>query len=257
MYFWVVPKILQKILIIPYWIWLSLFFLGFLISSAILSSLFIFILGKQAHKPTMAVYKFWGALFFLAGGIRIIQKDRDILKRSLPAIVVGNHGSNLDMFLGAYCMPLNIKPLAKIQLKKMPILGYLFATVCVLVDRSSKESRDKSSRAMMAEILKGNSIFIYPEGTRNKGNEPVNDFYDGAFRFAIESQRPIVAMCTINARAVMPSENYAARPGKITVQYLGPYETKGLTKEAVGRLKSQIHRDMFEAIREQDPKFRV
>jgi 1-acyl-sn-glycerol-3-phosphate acyltransferase len=251
-----VPKFLEKILLIPYWIWLSLIFLCFLISSAILSTLFIFVLGKDGHKPTMAVYKFWGAVFFFAGGIRVVQKDRWRLKQALPAIIVGNHGSNLDMFLGAYCMPLNIKPLAKVQLKKMPILGYLFSTVCVLVDRSSKESRDKSSRAMMGEILKGNSIYIYPEGTRNKGNEPVNEFYDGAFRFAIESQRPIVAMCTMNARAVMPSENYAARPGKIVVQYLGPYETKGLTKEAVSNLKKKIHSDMYEAIRKQDPKFR-
>lgn len=204
----------------------------------------------------MAVYKFWSFVFFLGAGIRIVQKNRKILKKSLPAIFVGNHGSNLDMFLGAYCMPLNIKPLAKVQLRKMPILGHLFAAVCVLVDRSSKESRDKSSRAMMAEIIKGNSIFIFPEGTRNRGNQPVNDFYDGAFRFAIESQRPIVAMCTINARGVAPSENYSVRPGKITVVFLGPYETEGLKKEDVGKLKKQIHREMFETIGKADPLYK-
>ncbi len=194
--------------------------------------------------------------FFLAAGIRLVQKNKKVLNSSLPCIVVGNHGSNLDMFIGAFCMPLNTKPLAKVQLKKMPILGYLFSTVCVLVDRSSKESRDKSSRAMMAEILNGNSIFIFPEGTRNKGNQPVNDFYDGAFRFAIDSQRPIVAMCIINARNVVPSENYSVRPGKITIQHLGPYITEGLDKNAVGKLKQQIHRDMFEAIRKADPLYK-
>ena len=250
------PKFLKYILLIPYWIWLTLVFLGFLISSGILSTIFIFILGKQAHRPTMAVYKFWSFVFFLAAGIRLVQKNKKALKSSLPCIVVGNHGSNLDMFLGAYCMPLNIKPLAKVQLKKMPILGHLFAAVCVLVDRSSKESRDKSSRAMMAEILNGNSIFIFPEGTRNKGNQPVNDFYDGAFRFAIDSQRPIVAMCIINARNVVPSENYYVRPGKITVQYLGPYLTEGLDKTAVSKLKQQINHDMFEAIRKGDSLYK-
>lgn len=204
----------------------------------------------------MAVYKFWGGFFFLAAGIRIEEINRDILKKSLPAIIVGNHGSNLDMFLGAFCMPLNIKPLAKIQLKKMPILGYLFSTVCVLVDRSSKESRDRSSRAMMAEILKGNSIYIFPEGTRNTGNQPVNAFYDGAFRFGIESQRPIVAMCMVNARALVPSDSYTVKPGKIQVIYLGPYETKNLSKEDVASLKNRIHQDMYETIRKNDPMFK-
>ncbi|MEX1190120.1 MAG: lysophospholipid acyltransferase family protein [Bacteroidia bacterium] len=203
----------------------------------------------------MAVYKFWSYVFFFAAGIRLKQKNKKALSSSLPCIIVGNHGSNLDMFIGAFCSPLNIKPLAKMQLKKIPILGHLFSAVCVMVDRSSKESRDRSSRAMMAEILKGNSIYIFPEGTRNTGNQPVNDFYDGAFRFAIDSQRPIVAMCIINARKVVPSDSYSVRPGTITVQYLGPYITKGLTKESVSKIKQQIHKDMFEAIRKADPMF--
>ncbi|MEZ5174449.1 MAG: lysophospholipid acyltransferase family protein [Bacteroidia bacterium] len=249
------PAFIKYLLLIPYWIWLILVFICFLVSSGVLSTLFIVVLGKKAHRPTMTLYKFWSTVFFIAAGIRVIQKDRHILSKNLPAIVVGNHGSNLDMFIGAFCMPTNIKPLAKVQLKKMPILGYLFSTVCVLVDRSSKESRDKSSRAMMAEILAGNSLFIYPEGTRNKGNQPVNDFYDGAFRFAIESKRPLVAMCTINARNLVPSENYSVKPGVITVQYLGPYETKNLEKEDLTKLKQRIHRDMFEAIRKGDPMF--
>lgn len=255
LYFWGMPKALRYLFFIPYWIWLILVFMGFLITSGILSTVFIVILGKKAHRPTMAVYKFWSAFFFIAAGIRIKQIDRHLLKKSLPAIVVGNHGSNLDMFIGAHCMPTNIKPLAKVQLKKMPILGYLFSTVCVLVDRSSKESRDRSSRAMMAEILAGNSIFIYPEGTRNKGNQPVNDFYDGAFRFAIESKRPLVAMCSINARNLVPSDSFTVKPGVITVQFLGPYETKNLSKEDVAELKHRVHRDMFEAIGKADPMF--
>jgi 1-acyl-sn-glycerol-3-phosphate acyltransferase len=90
-------------------------------------------------------------------------------------------------------MPTSIKPLAKVQLKKMPLLGYLFSTVCVMVDRSSRESRERSSRAMLEELQGGATIFVFPEGTRNKGDKPLNAFYDGAFRFGIESGYPIVA----------------------------------------------------------------
>jgi 1-acyl-sn-glycerol-3-phosphate acyltransferase len=243
------------IFLIPYWIWLIIVFLAFLLSSTSLSLLLRVILGKKAHNPTMAIYKFWSAFFFTAAGIRIHIKNRAKLYKNLPCIVVCNHGSNLDMFLGAYSMPTSIKPLAKVQLKKMPLLGFLFTTVCVMVDRSSKESRERSSRAMLETLQEGKSIFIFPEGTRNKGTKPVNEFFDGAFRFGIESGFPIVAMCTIGARSVTPSSGYSVRPGKIDIHYLGPYETKSLTKDDLPELKARIFSDMYTEIKTQDPMF--
>jgi len=203
----------------------------------------------------MAVNKFWSAVFFAAGLIRIRVKNRERLFNNLPCIVVSNHGSNLDMFIGAYTMPTSIKPLAKVQLKKMPLLGYLFSTVCVMVDRSSRESRERSSRAMLEELQGGATIFVFPEGTRNKGDKPLNAFYDGAFRFGIESGYPIVAMCAINARAITPSDGFSVRPGTIEVQHLGPYETKGLKREDVNVLKERIFNDMYKVIEERDPMF--
>lgn len=233
-----------------------LVFLCFLVSSSLIGILLIPTMGKKAHRPMMSVYKFWSATFFLCAGIRIKTTDRQKLFGNLPCIVVCNHGSNLDMFIGAYSLPTSVKPLAKVQLKKMPLLGFLFSTVCVLVDRRSKESRDRSSRAMMAEVLGGNSIFIFPEGTRNKSDQPLNDFYDGAFRFAIESQKPIVAMCSTNARNLTPSDSYSVRPGTIGVSFLGPYSTVGMTKEDLPALKEKVRNDMFERIRKDDPMFR-
>lgn len=203
----------------------------------------------------MAVYKTWSAIFFFCAGIRIEEVNRKILLDNQPCIMCCNHGSNLDMFIGAYSVTLSTKPLAKVQLKKMPLLGYLFAAACVLVDRSSKESREKSSRIMLQEIQNGNSIFLFPEGTRNKGTTPLNNFYDGAFRFAIESQQPIVAMCSINARNITPSDGYSVKPGTIRLKYLGPYITKGLHKEDIETLKEQVRKEMYETLKNEDPMF--
>jgi 1-acyl-sn-glycerol-3-phosphate acyltransferase len=231
--------------------------MGFLVSSSLIGLLLIPILGRKAHRPMMAVYKFWSAFFFIAAGIRVKVFHRERLFQNLPAIVVCNHCSNMDMFIGAYSQPINIKPLAKVQLKKMPLLGFLFSTVCVLVDRSSKESRERSSRAMREELQRGNSIFIFPEGTRNTSNQPLNAFYDGAFRFAIESGYPVVALCSINARSLVPSDSYSVRPGTLELQYLGPYETKGLRKDDVDALKQQVWNDMNAVLASRDRMFRA
>lgn len=108
---------------------------------------------------------------------------------------------------------------------------------------------------MLQEIQKGNSIFLFPEGTRNKSSEPLNPFFDGAFRFAIESQRPIVAMCTINARNISPSGRYSIKPGLIRIKYLGPYNTEGLSKDDLPTLKEKVRKDMYDVLKNEDPMF--
>lgn len=203
----------------------------------------------------MFINKSWAYIFTALGGIRIIQHKKEILDQNVPCIVVGNHGSNLDMFIGAYCMPLKVKPLAKVQLKKIPLLGFLFSTVCILVDRSSKESRERSGRFLMEEINKGAVVYIFPEGTRNRGNKPVNEFFDGAFRFAIEGKTKIVAMCTVNARKIVPSDSYWIQPGTIHVHYLGPYDGSALTKDNLEAFKMQVYTDMYALIGREDPMF--
>lgn len=246
---------LLKPLHIIYLAYMAVVFLAFLVTSTIFSSIALLILRKKAHQPMMWFYKNWSRLFFLLGFIRIEIEGKQYLKEAIPCIVVSNHGTNLDMFIGAYCMPLHIKPLAKVELKKMPLLGFLFSTVCVLVDRKSKESREKSSRLLIKEIQSNNSIFIYPEGTRNKGTEPVNKFYDGAFRFAIDAQTPVLAMCTIGGRRLNPSENYLLRPGKIKVTFLPPYHTNGLKSDDVEMLRDKVWADMYATIKREDPMF--
>lgn len=246
---------LLKPLHVVYLAYMALAFLGFLVTSTIYSSLALLILRKKAHRPMMWFYKNWARLFFLVGFIRIKVEGKEHLKNAIPCIIVGNHGTNLDMFIGAYCMPLHIKPLAKMELKKMPLLGFLFSTVCVLVDRKSKESREKSSRLLIKEIQHNNSIYIYPEGTRNKGNEPVNKFYDGAFRFAIDAKTKIVAMCTIGGRNLNPSHNYMLKPGTIKVKFLPVYETAGLLLNDVETLKERVWNDMYQTIAHEDPMF--
>jgi 1-acyl-sn-glycerol-3-phosphate acyltransferase len=159
------------------------------------------------------------------------------------------------MFLGAIGLPNSSKPLGKIELKKIPLLGYLFSVGAILVDRKSRESREKSIFRIRQEIKKGNNVFIYPEGTRNQTDKPLRDFYDGAFRFAIESNSPLVVMISINAKQIVPANGLYLRPGKIDLHYLPVYETKELNQNDIQQLKQQVYNDMETFILKHDPAF--
>ena len=81
--------------------------------------------------------------------------------------------------------------LGKSEMAKIPVFGFLYQHAVVMVDRSSAKKRAESVEHLKLFIRKGISVVIAPEGTFNMTNNPLKEFYDGAFRIAIETQTPI------------------------------------------------------------------
>lgn len=231
-------------------------YLPFLLTGFIWALVLSLLLGKRAHLPIFIYYKFWAYTWFLLVGIRYSVKGREYLRQATPCIIAGNHSTNLDLMNAAFMLPLRTKALAKSEIKKMPVLGYLFGTVSVFVDRKSKESRERSVQMLKQKLDEGFSIFIYPEGTRNRTTRPLGDFYDGAFRMAIETGRPILPVCVINGRALWPVHAKLIRPGWMKAIYLPPVATAGLTDTDVPALRDKVYRMMEECIVQEDPAFR-
>jgi 1-acyl-sn-glycerol-3-phosphate acyltransferase len=74
---------------------------------------------------------------------------------------------------------------------KIPLFGFIYKNVIVTVDRSSTTNRAKSVQVLKSLLRKGVSVLVFPEGTFNTTGKPVADFYDGAFRIAIQTGTPI------------------------------------------------------------------
>ena len=81
--------------------------------------------------------------------------------------------------------------LGKSEMAKIPVFGFFYRNAVVMVDRSSAEKRARSVKILKSVIRKGISVVIAPEGTFNFTTKPLKEFYDGAFRIAIETQTPI------------------------------------------------------------------
>ena len=106
---------------------------------------------------------------------------------------------------------------------KIPVFGLIYTRGSVLVDRKSEESR-KTSFSKMKEVLNlGLHMCIYPEGTRNKTNEPLQRFHDGAFRLAIDTGKPILPTVIFNTAKVLPvGKPFFFWPVAIRMHYLEP-----------------------------------
>ena len=131
----------------------------------------------------------------------------------------------------------------------MPVIGYVIKKLYIPVKRKSKEDRAKSMDKMVRSLRDGISVYIYPEGTRNKSKQALADFYDGAFRLAIEAQVPL-AVCTLigSDKLLSPLGNMNLMPGTIHAYWHQPIVTKGLSSADVENLKQQTKDIMLQNI---------
>jgi len=165
-------------------------------------------------------------------------------------VFVANHSTQYDTLVGAGSLPHPASFLAKAELKKVPMFGYMVQMLAYTVDRKDKESRENSIRNLAAELAKGNSIFIFPEGTRNRTDKPLIDFRDGAFGMAIMAQAPIVVQTLVGMRKINAAEGIQLYPGVADVYWSHPIETKGMTAADIPTLKQRVRDEMLKHLQE-------
>ncbi|MEK7253476.1 MAG: lysophospholipid acyltransferase family protein, partial [Bacteroidota bacterium] len=156
-------------------------------------------------------------------------------------IIVSNHLSAVDFMINAYAYPGVYKFLAKSELVKVPLLGYIVRKMCVLVDRSSVASRSESMKSLKETLEDGYSVFLYPEGTRNRSAEPLLPFHKGAFRIALQSGYPIAVQTLVGIKKISgEAAGLDYSPGTVRVIWDKPIEMKGLEMRDLDGVVEQV-----------------
>ncbi len=199
-----------------------------------------FLFGERYGTISYQFLKLWSWTFSKLNFIRYVITGQNNIKRHHSYIYVSNHTSYLDIPGMCLTVPTQIRPLAKKELKKVPVFGWIVSRAAIIVDRSSNESRRKSMDHLKDVLKKGISILIFPEGTQNRSKDLLAPFYDGAFRIAVETQQPIMPMVIHNAGKLMPPTEFVIRPGTIHIEVLPEIPTTGLTTQDVPALKEKV-----------------
>jgi len=242
-------KLLLKPFHLLYWLYAAILFVVIMLiifPFVIIASFFGRIRGGNIiYKLCMLWADIW--FFLVAMPVkRIYEAPHD---RSRPYIFVTNHISFLDaaVIVKAYRQP--IRPLGKAEMSKVPVFGFIYEKAIVTVDRSSAESRSESVRILGSVISKGISVLVFPEGTFNMTGKPLKDFYDGAFRVAIETQTPIKPVLFLDAYERMNYKSiFSLSPGRCRIVYMDEVKVEGLTVNDITFLKEKVYRLMEEKL---------
>jgi 1-acyl-sn-glycerol-3-phosphate acyltransferase len=192
----------------------------------------------------------WADFFLLMIGVfhrNIFEVPHN---RSNPYVFIFNHISYLDIpIILKSIRRQHFRVLGKAEMAKIPIFGFVYRNAAVLVDRENAEKRAKSVVQLKSVIKKGISIVIAPEGTFNMTHKPLKEFYDGAFKIAIETQTPIKPILFLDAYDRMHYESvFSIKPGKSRSVFLEEIPVEGLTLDDVDFLRNQVYKIMEEKL---------
>lgn len=196
------------------------------------------------------VCKVWAGLWYITVGMWHKNIYLYPHNKKKQYIFVANHASYMDIPPIVLCLSQPVRALGKYEMVKVPFFGWVYKATVILVDRSSPEKRSKSVRALKAALNKGISIFMFPEGTFNVSNEPLKDFFDGAFRIAIETQTPIKPILFVDALERLHFKSvFSLTPGKSRAVFLQEISVNGLTNANIQSLKQKVYDIMDEGLR--------
>lgn len=240
-------KILKAVPSFLYKIWVGLVFTVFMI--VLLPGIVLpFLLGERFGRIGYGFLWLWSWIFSKLTFIRYQFYGKENFSKGRAYIYVSNHTSFLDIPGLTMLLPGQFRPLAKKELLKIPIFGWIARTAAIIVDRSSPESRKKSIDRLKTFLKKGISILIFVEGTQNRTDKVLQPFHDGAFRIAIDTQQPVLPIVILGAGPLMPPGTINLKPGLIRIYVGKEIPTAGLTTQQVRDLKQRTAEVMTEMI---------
>lgn len=186
----------------------------------------------KGQKIFIDIARIWMNFWLRLVGCPVKIKGREYFQQGESYIVTCNHNSLMDIPLSSPFIPGANKTIAKTSFAKIPIFGFYYMKGAVLVDRKSEKSRKESFEKMKQVLKKGMHMCIYPEGTRNRTNEPLKKFYDGAFKLATDTGTSIIPAIILNTRKAVPvHKSFYFLPHKLEMHFLPPVSVENKTTE--------------------------
>jgi 1-acyl-sn-glycerol-3-phosphate acyltransferase len=190
------------------------------------------------------VSRVWMLVYLNLIGCPLTVKGNEHFKKNTNYVVVCNHNSLMDVPVSTPFMPRATKTIAKKSFTRVPVFGWVYAFGSVLVDRKSDASRRKSYEEMKRILAIGLDMVIYPEGTRNRTNDPLKKFYDGAFRLAVDTQKAVLPAVLFHTKKVLPANKFFyLYPHTLEMHFLPAVESTGISAE---ELKTTVFNLMWD-----------
>lgn len=174
----------------------------------------------------------FGVLLFFSG-TKVKVEGRESIPTDRAVLYVGNHRSYFDIVISYRLLPGITGYVAKKEMNKIPLLRMWMRYIhCLFLDRSNVKEGLKTILAGAEEIKQGHSMWIFPEGTRYRGEEgTMLDFKEGSLKMADKAGCPVVPVAIAHSADILENHFPFIRPATVTVRFGEPIDLKSLPRE--------------------------
>lgn len=228
-------------------IWRMWFYLLIGVTVILMIPFLLILTSKERYYPTFwKLVRVWSKLLIYGMGFRLKVKNDQIIERDKSYMFCPNHASLMDPFVLIALSKNPIVFVGKQEFVKIPIFGFFYKRVVIMVDRSSPKSRKRVYKIAKEKLRNGISMAIFPEGLVPTENITLAPFRNGAFSLAIEFEIPIVPQVYYDCKRLFSWDFFKGRPGVFRIHQHKFIETKGLKIEDLESLKQQTFNLIYE-----------
>lgn len=205
----------------------------------------------RAEKITTAMIRWIFGVLVAAAGTKVTVIGQEKIPKDTPVLYVGNHRSIFDIMISYRYLPGITGFVSKDTLGKIPLFSLWAKYIsCLFFDRADTKSGLTMIRDAVAHIKEGKSVFIFPEGTRNKQTDdlPLLPFHEGSLRIASMAHVPIVPVAQNNTVNIWESHFPLVRATKTVIEFCDPICPEDIPKEERKHLGAKANAIMTEAI---------
>jgi len=173
------------------------------------------------------------------------------LEKGKSYMLVANHTSMLDIMFMLVVSKSPFVFVGKKELVKIPVFGFFYKRVCIMVDRESIKSRTGVYRRAQRRLDQGLSVCIFPEGGVPETHVVLDAFKDGAFKMAIAHNIPVVPITFYNNKKRLSFIFLSGGPGIIRAKVHRFFETGILGEEDKSTLKEEVRDVILKELKQQ------
>lgn len=237
---------LLKLLYQPYkWFFVLPLVFIFTFVFGIIAILTGIILGQNAVDIVAVV---WARLCCAIVPLKVRIRGTRNYTRNTAYVIVSNHQSMADIPVLHGFLGLDIKWIMKKELGEIPIFGAACRHLgCITVDRGNHEAALQSIEAAKKTLCGKGCVLFFAEGTRSRDGQ-VMPFKKGAFRFAHDTQLPILPLTIRNTFQILPSDSLDLVPGTVEVVVHRPIHMSGYNLARLDEITHTTRQIISEAL---------
>lgn len=203
----IILMVLYNILFVPYWMWQLCYY--------------------AKHTEEISEDKKWALLQKICKGalkggrVTIEDHGTENIPKEGSFVFFPNHQGLFDVLAVIHSCPRFFSVVMKKEVKDIFFLKQIFAIMQAhAMDREDIRQSMEVINLVTKEVKAGKNFLIFPEGTRSKEGNKVQEFKGGSFKSAVRAKAPIVPMALIDS--FVPFDRNTIKPVTVKIIYLEP-----------------------------------